>query len=148
MENKLNIIEEAKKTGKFTHLTKALMAADMVDVFKGNEQLTIFAPTDDAFEKLPEGTFDALLEPENKEKLRLLLSYHVVRGNLTAKGIKSLTTAKTLIGRDLYFTTFEGGFKVNDAKITEPDLSASNGCIHGIDTVVVPQPIAQTASAN
>lgn len=143
----MNIIEEAKKTGKFTNLTKALMAADMVDVFKGNETLTIFAPTDDAFEKLPEGTFDALLQPENKEKLRLLLSYHVVRGNLTANGIKSLTTAKTLIGRDLYFTAIEGGYKVNDAKITAPDLSASNGCIHGIDAVVVPQPIAQTASA-
>ena len=147
MEQKLNIIEEAKKVGKFTNLTKALMAADMIDILKGNTTLTVFAPTDEAFDKLPAGTFDALLRPENKDKLRLLLGYHIVRGNLTVKGTENTSHPTTLIGHDLNLEPIKNGFKINDAKIISPDLVATNGCIHAIDKVLVPQPTAQSASA-
>lgn len=143
---KLNIIETAEKAGEFTLLTKALKAADMVTTFKETETLTVFAPTDKAFAKLPKGAFDDLLKPENKEKLRVLLNYHIVRGNLMSDGIVDSTAAKTLLGQELHFKSVDGGYKVNDAKIVSPDLAASNGCIHAIDTVLMPQTSAQAAA--
>ena len=99
----------------------------------------MFAPTDDAFKKLPPGTLEMLLKPENKEKLRAILTYHVVAGELTAAEVMQLSSAKTLNGQSVTISTNDGTVMINNAKVVKADIHASNGVIHVIDTVLLPE---------
>jgi len=123
----------------FNTLVAAVKAAGLVEVLKGPGPFTVFAPTDEAFAKLPAGTLENLLKPENKEKLRGILTYHVVSGKVTAKDVMHLHSAKTVEGESIKITTGASGVMVNNAHVTKTDIAASNGVIHVIDTVLLPQ---------
>jgi transforming growth factor-beta-induced protein len=133
-----DIIDTAVAAGSFNTLATALQAADLIDALKGEGPFTVFAPTDDAFKKLPAGTLESLLKPENKEKLRAILTYHVVSGRVTAAQAMKLSSAKTLNGQNVTISTHDGTLMVNKAKVTKADISASNGVIHVIDAVILP----------
>ena len=133
-----DIVETAVDAGKFKTLTAALGAADLVDTLKGRGPFTIFAPTDEAFAKLPAGTVENLLKPENKDQLVAILTYHVVPGKVMAADVIKLKEAKTVNGKMLDIETKGDAVMVNDAKVTATDISASNGVIHVIDTVILP----------
>jgi len=134
-----DIVDTAVAAGSFNTLATALQAADLIDTLKGNGPFTVFAPTDDAFKKLPPGTLESLLKPENKEKLRAILTYHVVAGEITAAEAMKLSSAKTLNGQSLAISTSDGTVMVNNAKVVKADIHASNGVIHVIDTVLLPE---------
>ena len=134
-----DIVDTAVAAGQFNTLAKALQAAGLVDTLKGNGPFTVFAPTDDAFAKLPAGTVDDLLKPENKEKLKAVLLYHVVSGKVTAAKVMKMTSAKTLNGQEVKISTGDGKVMANDATVVKPDVMASNGIIHVIDTVLMPK---------
>jgi uncharacterized surface protein with fasciclin (FAS1) repeats len=134
-----DIVDTAVSAGKFNTLAKALQATGLVDTLKGKGPFTVFAPTDVAFAKLPPGTLDDLLKPENKEKLTKILTYHVVAGKVMAKDVMKMQSAKTLNGEDVKISTRGGKVYVNDAQIVQPDVKASNGVIHVVDTVLMPQ---------
>lgn len=133
-----NIIQTAVAAGSFHTLAAALKAADLTGALEGKGPFTVFAPTDDAFKKLPPGTLEMLLKPENKEKLRAILTYHVVAGDVTAAQVMKLSSVKTLNGKNLTITTNDGAVMVNNAKVVKADIHASNGVIHVIDTVLLP----------
>ena len=135
-----NIVETAVAAGQFKTLAAALEAAGLIDALTGKGPFTVFAPTDEAFAKLPAGTVESLLKPENKEKLKSILLYHVVPGNVTAKQVMKLNgrTVKTLEGRSIKITAIHG-VTVDDARVTKTDIQASNGVIHVIDTVLIPK---------
>lgn len=135
-----NIVETAVAAGQFKTLAAALEAAGLIDALTGKGPFTVFAPTDEAFAKLPAGTVESLLKPENKEKLKAILLYHVVPGNITAKQVVKLNgrTVKTLEGRSFKVNTMDG-VTVDDARVTKTDIQASNGVIHVIDTVLMPK---------
>ncbi len=135
-----NIVETAVAAGQFKTLAAALEAAGLIDALTGEGPFTVFAPTDDAFAKLPAGTVESLLKPENKEKLKSILLYHVIPGNVTAKQVMKLNgrTVKTLEGRSIKITAMHG-VTVDDARVTKTDIQASNGVIHVIDTVLIPK---------
>jgi len=135
-----NIVETAVAAGQFKTLAAALEAAGLIDALTGEGPFTVFAPTDEAFAKLPAGTVESLLKPENKEKLKSILLYHVVPGNVTAKQVMKLNgrTVKTLEGRSIKISTMHG-VTVDDARVTKTDIHASNGVIHVIDTVLIPK---------
>ncbi len=133
-----DIVDTAVAAGSFQTLAKALQAADLVDTLKGPGPFTVFAPTDEAFAKLPAGTLDDLLKPENKEKLRAILTYHVVPGRVTAAKVVALSSAKTVNGQEMKITTMGGNVMVNNAHVVKADIPASNGVIHVIDTVILP----------
>lgn len=135
-----NIVETAVAAGQFKTLAAALEAAGLIDALTGEGPFTVFAPTDEAFAKLPAGTVESLLQPENKEKLKSILLYHVVSGNVTAKQVMKLNgrTVKTLEGRSIKVSTMHG-VTVDDARVTKTDIKASNGVIHVIDTVLIPK---------
>jgi uncharacterized surface protein with fasciclin (FAS1) repeats len=137
---KANIVETAVAAGQFKTLAAALEAAGLIDALTGEGPFTVFAPTDEAFAKLPAGTVESLLKPENKEKLKAILLYHVVPGNVTAKQVMKLNgrTVKTLEGASIKVSTTHG-VTVNDARVTKTDVQASNGVIHVIDTVLLPK---------
>lgn len=137
---KANIVETAVAAGQFKTLAAALEAAGLVDALTGEGPFTVFAPTDEAFAKLPAGTVESLLKPENKEKLKAILLYHVVPGSVTAKQVMKLNgrTVKTLEGASIKVSTTHG-VTVNDARVTKTDVQASNGVIHVIDTVLLPK---------
>ena len=116
-----------------------MKAADLEATLKGTGPFTVFAPTDDAFAALPAGTVEELLKPENKAKLASILTYHVVPGNVPSSEAVKLTSAKTVNGKDLTFSTANGGLEVNGAKVVKADIAASNGVIHVIDKVVLPE---------
>ena len=124
---------------KFNTLVAAVKAADLVDTLKGPGPFTVFAPTDEAFAKLPPGTLESLLKPENKAKLRGILLYHVVPGKVTASEVMKMNTAKTAGGMDLTIKTMQGHVMVNNAQVAKADIPASNGVIHVIDTVLLPK---------
>jgi uncharacterized surface protein with fasciclin (FAS1) repeats len=134
-----DIVETAAAAGEFKTLAAALGAAGLVPVLKGDGPFTVFAPTDAAFAKLPAGTVESLLKPENKAKLSAILTYHVVPGRVTAAEVTKLREAKTVNGQSLRITTGNGGVRVNDARVTATDVMASNGVIHVIDSVVLPE---------
>ena len=136
---KQNIVDTAVAAGTFHTLATALQAAGLADTLKGNGPFTVFAPTDEAFSKLPAGTIESLLKPENKEKLRAILFYHVVSGDVTAAQVMKLSSAKTINGQDLKLTVKDGTVMVNDAKVVKADVWTSNGVIHVIDTVLLPK---------
>ena len=133
-----DIVEVAVSAGSFKTLVAAVQAAGLVDALKGEGPLTVFAPTDEAFAKLPAGTVESLLMPENKDKLIAVLTYHVVAGKVSAAEVASLTSAKTVNGRALSIDTRDGKVMVDNARVTATDIMASNGIIHVIDTVVIP----------
>lgn len=138
-EKPMDIVETAVAAGSFKTLAAALKAADLVDALKGEGPFTVFAPTDEAFAKLPKGTLESLLKPENKAKLVAILKYHVVSGNVMAKDVVKLTEAKTLQGSAAKITVKDGSVSVDKAKVTKTDIVASNGVIHVIDSVILPK---------
>ena len=135
----MDIVDTAVAAGSFKTLAAALQAAGLVDTLKGKGPFTVFAPTDEAFSKLPAGTVESLLKPENKEKLKAILLYHVVSGDVTAAQVVKLSSAKTVDGQDLKLSVNEGTVMVNNAKVVKADVLASNGVIHVIDTVLLPK---------
>ena len=133
-----DIVETAVDAGNFKTLAAALGAADLVQTLKGRGPFTVFAPTDEAFAKLPAGTVENLLKPENKDQLVAILTYHVVPGKVMAADVIKLKEAKTVNRKMLEIETNGDAVMVNNAKVTATDVSASNGVIHVIDTVILP----------
>lgn len=135
---KNDIVDTAVSAGQFKTLVAALKAGGLVDVLKGSGPFTVFAPTDDAFKALPKGTVESLLKPENKEKLVAILTYHVVSGKTVSSAIagKALTT-KTVQGGSLNIDGTDG-VRINKATVVKADIMASNGVIHVIDKVLMP----------
>ncbi|MGB5525520.1 MAG: fasciclin domain-containing protein [Gemmatimonadota bacterium] len=133
-----DIVEVAATAGTFNTLIAAAKAADLVDALKGEGPLTVFAPTDDAFAKLPAGTVETLLKPENKEKLQAVLLYHVVEGKVTSEQVVNLTSAKTLQGDTIDISVKMGKVYIDDAQVIAADVEASNGVVHVIDAVLLP----------
>jgi len=133
-----DIVDTAIAAGSFQTLAKALQAADLVDTLKGPGPFTVFAPTDEAFAKLPAGTLDDLLKPENKEKLRAILTYHVVAGKVPSAKVVTLSSAKTVNGQEVKITATGGNVMVDNARVVKADIPASNGVIHMIDAVLLP----------
>lgn len=131
-----NIVETAVAAGSFKTLAAALQAAGLVEVLQGSGPFTVFAPTDEAFAKLPAGTVEALLQ--DKAKLTAILTYHVVAGKVTASDVVKLNSAKTVQGAEVRIRVDGGKVKINDATVTAADVMASNGVIHVIDTVILP----------
>ena len=134
---KKDIVDTAVGAGNFGTLVAAAKAADLVGTLKGEGPFTVFAPTDAAFEALPEGTVEDLLKSENKDKLVSILTYHVVPGKVMSSDLSEGMTAKTVQGGEIKIT-LEGGPKVNGATISAPDVEAGNGVIHVIDAVILP----------
>ena len=130
------IVDIATSAGSFNTLTAALKAADLVGVLKGEGPFTVFAPTDEAFAALPEGTLEKLLKPENKEQLVKILTYHVVAGSVLSTDLKA-GKVPTVEGSDVKIQLGDG-VKVNDAQVVKADIKASNGVIHVIDKVIIP----------
>lgn len=129
----------AEKAGTFKTLLAALAAADLAEVLNGAGPFTVFAPTDDAFAKLPKGTVEGLLKPENKARLQAVLKYHVVAGKVAARDAVAAGTAKTLQGGPVTAQIVNGRLTINDATATATDLEAANGVIHVIDRVLLPK---------
>ncbi|MFH4853088.1 fasciclin domain-containing protein [Vibrio diabolicus] len=136
---KADIVDVATENGSFNALVAAVKAADLVDTLKGEGPFTVFAPTDDAFAKLPDGTVDMLLMPENKDKLVSILTYHVVPGKVMAADVVKLDKAATVQGQDVMIKTMGDKVMVNDANVMATDVKAKNGVIHVIDTVIMPK---------
>ena len=137
--NTQNIVDTAVAAGQFKTLAAALGAAGLVDTVKGAGPFTVFAPTDAAFAKLPAGTVENLLKPENKAQLTAILTYHVVPGKVMAADVVKLKKAKTVNGKMLHVKVNGSNVMINDAKVTSADIVASNGVIHVIDSVVLPK---------
>lgn len=136
---KKDIVDTAVAAGSFTTLVSAVKAADLVETLKGKGPFTVFAPTDEAFAKLPKGTLDDLLKPENKAKLQAILTYHVVSGKVMAADVVKLESAKTVNGQMLTINAENGAVMIDNAKVAKTDIETSNGVIHVIDTVVLPK---------
>lgn len=135
---KKDIVAVAASAGSFNTLVAAVKAAGLVETLQGPGPFTVFAPTDAAFDKLPKGTVENLLKPENKEKLVAILTYHVVPGKVMAVDVKTMK-AKTVNGQSLDIKVNDAGVTVNNAKVVKTDVAASNGVIHVIDTVLMPK---------
>ena len=133
-----DIVDTAVSAGQFKTLAAALGAAGLVETLKGPGPFTVFAPTDAAFAKLPAGTVESLLKPENKAKLVAILTYHVVPGVVKAEQVTKLDEAKTVNGAMVKVSVDHGKVMINDANVVTPDIAASNGVIHVIDTVILP----------
>ena len=134
-----DIVDTAVAAGSFKTLAAALQAAGLVDTLKGAGPFTVFAPTDAAFAKLPAGTVESLLKPENKAKLTRILTYHVVAGKVMAADVVKMTSAKAVSGDSIAISARNGGVMVNNAHVAKADIAASNGVIHVIDTVIMPK---------
>ncbi|MDP2470418.1 MAG: fasciclin domain-containing protein [Candidatus Palauibacterales bacterium] len=133
-----DIVEVAVEAGSFNTLLTAAKAAGLVGALKADGPLTVFAPTDEAFAKLPEGTVEMLLKPENKDKLTAVLLYHIVEGKVTSDQVVKLTSARTLEGDTIDISAKNGAVYVDDAQVVAADIDASNGVIHVIDSVLLP----------
>ncbi len=133
-----DIVDTAVGAGSFTTLVAAVQAAGLVDTLKGDGPFTVFAPTDDAFAALPDGTVETLLKPENKDQLVSILTYHVVPGKVMAADLSDGMMATTVQGSDVTIGT-SGGVTVNGANVVQADIAASNGVIHVIDQVILPK---------
>ena len=137
--SKKDIVDTAVAAGDFKTLAAALQAAGLVETLKGAGPFTVFAPTDEAFAKLPAGTVEDLLKPENKEKLVSILTYHVVAGDVMAKDVVKLSEAKTVNGKEVKIKVQGGKVMLDGATVTKTDIQCSNGVIHVIDSVLLPQ---------
>lgn len=133
-----DIVDTAVGAKQFSTLVAAVQAAGLVETLKGEGPFTVFAPTDEAFAKLPEGTVATLLKPENKEKLIAVLTYHVVPGKVMAADVVKLSKAKTVQGKEVTITVADAGVKVDKANVIKTDIVTSNGVIHVIDAVILP----------
>jgi uncharacterized surface protein with fasciclin (FAS1) repeats len=133
-----DIVDTAVAAGSFKTLAKALAAADLVQTLKGPGPFTVFAPTDEAFAKLPAGTIETLLKPENKAKLQRILTYHVVAGKVMASDVMKMRSAQTVSGDSVTVAARDGGVMVDKAHVVKTDIAASNGVIHVIDSVIMP----------
>ena len=133
-----DIVDTAVAAGDFKTLAAALSAAGLISTLKGAGPFTVFAPTDAAFAKLPAGTVESLLRPENKDQLTSILTYHVVPGTVMAADVVKLSEAKTVNGKMLQVKVSNGGVTINDANVASTDILASNGVIHVVDSVVLP----------
>jgi uncharacterized surface protein with fasciclin (FAS1) repeats len=134
-----DIVDTAVAAGNFKTLATALTAADLVETLKGKGPFTVFAPTDEAFAKLPKGTVEDLLKPENKEKLAGILTYHVVAGRVMAADVVKLTEATTVQGSKVSIKVTDGKVTVDAANVVKTDIGCSNGVIHVIDAVILPK---------
>ncbi len=135
---KKDIVDTAVSAGDFKTLAAALQAAGLVDTLKGDGPFTVFAPTDEAFAKLPAGTVETLLKPENKDKLTAILTYHVVPGKVTAEQVVNLSNATTVNGQAVDISVMNGAVHIDNATVAKADIMASNGVIHVIDEVILP----------
>jgi len=136
-----DVVETAVAAGSFKTLAKALDAAGLVTTLKGSGPFTVFAPTDEAFAKLPAGTLETLLKPENQEKLRRILTYHVVSGKVMASNVVKLQSTKAVSGDTITVKVRNDVVHVDNATVTKADITASNGVIHVIDAVILPKGI-------
>ena len=141
MEKLLDIVETALSARKFTTLAASLSAADLINTLKGAGPFTVFAPTDEAFAKLPPQTVSELLQPENKERLKAILAYHVVARRVTTSQGIVLKLVRTVQGQALRIDA-ENGVRINDAKVIKADVETANGIIHVIDSVLLPSATA------
>ncbi len=139
-DDKKDIVDTAVGAGSFKTLVAAVKAADLVDTLKGEGPFTVLAPTDEAFAKLPEGTLESLLKPENKEKLVAILKYHVIPGKVLAADVVKLDgqDVKTAEGAMAKICLKDGSVMINNAKVVKTDIECTNGVIHVIDTVILP----------
>lgn len=135
---KTDIVDTAVDAGSFKTLVAAVTAADLVETLKSKGPFTVFAPTDEAFAALPEGTVQNLLKPENKEKLIKILTYHVVPGKVMAKDAMKLKEAKTVEGSTIDIQVKDGAVMIDEAKVVKADIVTANGVIHVIDKVIMP----------
>ena len=142
-----DIVDTAVGAGSFKTLVAAVKAAELVDVLKGKGPFTVFAPTDEAFAKLPEGTLEMLLKPENKAKLIQILTYHVVPGRIDAAHVVKINSATSVAGPAINIVSKGNAVTVDNAKVVTADISCSNGLIHVIDSVILPRDIVDTAVA-
>jgi uncharacterized surface protein with fasciclin (FAS1) repeats len=133
-----DIVDTAVSAGSFKTLARALDAAGLVQTLKGRGPFTVFAPTDEAFAKLPAGTLETLLKPENKAKLQRILTYHVVGGTVLSPEVVKMTSAKAVSGDTLTIAARSGGVSIDAAQVVKADIAASNGVIHVIDAVLLP----------
>lgn len=136
---KLDIVDTAISAGAFNTLVAAVKAAGLVDILKGEGPFTVFAPTDEAFAKLPEGTVEDLLKEENLATLQSILTYHVVAGKVMAADVVNLKSAKTVEGTSIDIVVNDNGVMVDGATVLKTDIETSNGVIHVIDTVILPK---------
>jgi transforming growth factor-beta-induced protein len=136
---KKDIVDTAVGAGSFKTLVAAVQAAGLVDTLKGPGPFTVFAPTDQAFAKLPAGTVEKLLEPASKAELQAVLTYHVVSGRVMAADVVRLTSAKTVQGQEVKIAVQGGGVRIDDANVITADIDCSNGVIHAIDSVLLPK---------
>lgn len=134
-----DIVDVAVSAGQFNTLAAALKAADLVDTLKGDGPFTVFAPTDAAFSKLPAGTIEHLLKPENRDELVAILTYHVVPGKVYAADVVKINSAKTVNGADVTIRAGDNGVAIDGANVIKTDIVASNGVIHVIDSVIIPR---------
>lgn len=137
-EPSLDIVETAASTGTFTTLIAAVEAAGLVETLQGDGPFTVFAPTDEAFAKLPAGTVENLLLPENREQLVAVLTYHVVAGEVRAAAVATMTSAMTVQGTTIDISVTGAAVMVDGANVVQTDILASNGVIHVIDSVILP----------
>ncbi len=144
MKQNYDVIETAKRSGEFAVFTGALAEAGLEEALKDMGPYTIFAPTDQAFAKIPKNKLDDLLKPENRARLQTLLRNHIVPGKLTANELKTLSEAKSVKGEELKIESRDGLW-INQARVVTLDLEASNGVLHGIDSVLIPQSQVATA---
>jgi uncharacterized surface protein with fasciclin (FAS1) repeats len=134
-----DIVDTAVGAGKFKTLVAAVKAAGLVETLKGKGPFTVFAPTDQAFAKLPKGTVETLLKPENKGKLAAILTYHVVPGKVMAKDVVKLSKAKTVQGSEVKIRVAKGKVYVDNAQVVATDIGCANGVVHIIDHVILPK---------
>lgn len=139
IEGSKDIVETAEAAGQFETLVSAIQAAELVETLKGEGPFTVFAPTDEAFDALPEGAVDDLLKPENKEKLQAVMTYHVAPEKLMAEDVMAQDSVTTVQGQDLKLSTDGHEVMVNDATVVKGNIEASNGIIHVIDGVLMPE---------
>ena len=135
----MDIVETAVSAGSFNTLVAAVQAAGLVETLQGDGPFTVFAPTDEAFAKLPAGTVENLLKPENISQLQAILTYHVISGKVTSEDVVKIKSARTVQGQSLRVSTSNGKVMIDEAEVTAVDILASNGVIHVIDSVVLPQ---------
>ncbi|MBL7040494.1 MAG: fasciclin domain-containing protein [Pirellulaceae bacterium] len=133
-----DIVDTAVAAGSFKTLAAALTAADLIGTLKGSGPFTVFAPTDEAFAKLPEGTVEELLKPENKAKLTAVLTYHVVPGKVMASDVVKLDKAKTVQGSEVNIRVDQGKVYIDKSQVAKADIHCGNGVIHVIDSVLLP----------
>lgn len=136
---KADIVDTAVAAGSFKTLVAAVKAADLVETLKGKGPFTVFAPTDEAFAKLPAGTVETLLKPENKAKLVAILTYHVVAGDVRSDAVVKMTEAKTVNGKTATIKVADGKVMIDGANVVKTDIECTNGVIHVIDAVILPK---------